>query len=129
MSTHKVSRKNAPTVTAIIAGEPTTIAAGDRVTINWTRYGTEAAGTTHTEGAADRHPRGFFVALVSADLVDRSGRSRGPAVRLDGQVNVKPRNVLAVIDEKTGEVIGRWLPLYRANGAPTTQLVSVEATA
>jgi len=152
MSIHKASRKNAPTVVAIVAGEPMTIAAGDRVRVNWTRYGTAQGGTTHEEGAADRHPRGFFVALVSASLVDRTGATRGPAIRLDGQANVKRSNVLAVFTAD-GEraydaaraagashkvaaasvprdaVIGRWLPLYRANGEPSSQLVSVEATA
>lgn len=119
----KTGRKSAPQVTAIVAGEPTTIKAGDEVTIAWTQYGRKPAGTTHVEGASDRHPtRKFWVKMVDKDY------RNGPAIRLDGQQNVKPTNRDAVIDEVTGEVIGRWLPLYRKDGTPTTQVVSVSAS-
>lgn len=117
-------RKSPSTVTAIVSGEPTTIRSGDTVTISWTRYGTRPAGTTHKENGADRDGRGRFVRLVNPAYRDRSGRDRGPAILLTDQENVKPRNVLAELDHD-GRVVGRWLPLYRADGTPTTQIVAV----
>jgi len=114
-------RKSAPKVTAIVAGEPVTIQAGDTVTIRWAGYGgVRGSEATHSEGAADRHPtRKFWVKMVTENY------RNGPAIRLDGQHNVKPTNRDAVIDERTGEVIGRWVPLFRADGKPTTQVVGV----
>lgn len=120
------TRKNASRVTAIIGGEPTTIRSGDTVTVLWTRYGTAPAGTTHTEGAADRDPAGTgrFVALVDpAYKVGRNGQDI-PAILLVDQVNVKDHNADAYRDAD-GEPVGRWLPLYRADGTPTTQLAAV----
>lgn len=118
------NRKSAPKVTAIVGGEPVTIKAGDLVEIRWAGYGgVRGSEATHTEGAADRHPNlKFWVAMVTEDY------RNGPAIRLDGQTSVKPSNRDAVIDERTGEVIGRWLPLYRADGTPTTQIVGVSAS-
>lgn len=119
------NRKNAPEVTAIIAGEPVTVRAGDTVEIRWAGYGgVRGSVATHHEGAADRDSRGRFVAAVTPDHVDRDGAHRGPALLLVGQHEVKPTNVLAAVDHE-GEVWGRWLPLYRADGSPSSQVVAV----
>ena len=179
MSTHKAGRQNAPTIMAIVAGEPVTIAAGDRVTIAYSgggggrRGGFRGAGATHTtEAAATRRTRdeahaGTFVAAITADHVGTDGRRYGPAVRIDGGL-VHEGNVHGVrhadgspayrfarddrgrpiaptaktpagaasddgervhVLDTAGRrtVVGRWLPLYRANGEPSSQLVSVDS--
>jgi len=89
-STHKPSRRNAPTVVAIIAGEPTDIVAGDYLCIAYSGGGGgrpggfRGPGATHeTEAAADRD-RGQFVRATTDAYVDRNGTAYGPAVRLDG---------------------------------------------
>ena len=103
MSTHKATRRNAPTIVAIIAGEPTTIAAGDYLCIAYSGGGGgrpggfRGPGATHeTEAAADRD-RGQYVRATTDRYVDRNGNEYGPAVRLDGGL-VHEGNVHAVCD-------------------------------
>jgi len=80
------TRKNAPRVAAVIAGEPTDILSGYYVEILWGGYdGARGAGATHeSESAADRNDRGQYVAAVRSDYSDRRGRYYGAAIRLDG---------------------------------------------